>query len=820
MLTLLLRLFNLDSVDFQSAEGWTLRTTSEWAPAIFVLGSVALVILVWQVYKREKGTASGRYKLVLALLRLLTLAALVFVLLAPVVVIARSELKEACVVILADKSDSMSLHDRYRDEKLLARLAYVTGLTDEENASKPLDPEVAAKVRAMSRAEIASRALANGKIDLAGRIALESKVRQFTFASTVEPAPTAPVETPAPAPAEWAAPPGQTVTPLVITPDGPVTQIGESIRDAVTELRGQRIAAMVIISDWCSNSGLPPAEATRYALDARSTFPIFTVGVGDPAEQRDIAVAGVSANTVAFLNDPLVFNVAIEQAGYDGQVVPLQLRIDDNIVATKDVTLAPGREYYTISHKPDKTGVFRYEITVPPREDELSGRNNAVEHSVTVKDDKVRILLVAAFPNWEWRYLKNALARDKSATVACWLQSADTDWVMAGGTQLNAMPLNEKELVDNYDVIILLGASPEALSNEQLGNIRSFVGDFGGGLIFCAGATTSSHGFTGTPLDKCLPVSLDPPTEFIGLGKARSFKLAVTPEGWVHPALKLAEDPHENREIWENLPEMFWLQPVAKLKPGASVLATHPEIRIDDGLAPIFVEQRYGAGKVFFSATDETWRWRFVLGDKYFYRFWRQTIGLMAANKLLGDSRRLTLSVARTTYTVGQKVQVEARLLDVMLRPAADKSLTATIDLPGGSTQELRLSPADPSQGLYRGSFIARKVGSYAVWIRRTPGDKPERVPFTVAMSTLESQSRRLDLETMKTVANKTRTSEEDVNWFMIYDIGGIPDKVKSQSMNITTEHPVEIWDSWGCLILFAVPVSIEWLLRKRRLLT
>jgi len=818
MLKFLLRLFNLENVDFQSAEGWTLRTTSEWAPAIFVLGSVALVILVWQVYRREKGTASGRYKLLLALLRLLALAALVLILLAPAVVIARSELKEACVVILADKSDSMSLHDRYRDEKLLARLAYVTGLTDEPDTSKLLDPEMAARVRAMSRAEIANRSLANRKIDLVGRIAQESKVRQFAFASTVEPAPTAPAESPTPA--DVAAPPVKTVTPLVITPDGPVTQVGESIRDAVTELRGQRIAAMVIISDWCSNSGLPPAEATRYALDARSTFPIFTVGVGDPAEQRDIAVTGVSANTVAFLNDPLVFNVAIEQAGYDGQVVPLQLRIGDNVVATREVTLAPGREYHTISHKPDKVGVFKYEITVPPREDELSGRNNTVEQSVTVKDDKVRVLLVAAFPNWEWRYLKNALTRDKSAAVACWLQSADADWVMAGGTQLNAMPLNEKELVDNHDVIILLGASPEALSNEQLENIRSFVGDFGGGLIFCAGATTPAHGFSGTPLDKCLPVSLEPPAEFVGLGDARSFKLTVTPEGWVHPALKLAEDPHENRAIWENLPEMFWFQPVAKLKPGASVLATHPEIRADDGLAPIFVEQRYGAGKVFFSATDETWRWRFVLGDKYFYRFWRQTIGLMAANKLLGESRRLTLSVARTSYTVGQKVEVEARLLDIMLRPSAEKSLTATIDLPGGSTQELRLSPADPSQGLYRGSFIARNVGSYTVWMRATPADKPERVPFTVAMSTLESQSRRLDLETMKTVANKTRTSQEDVNWFMIYDIGQIPDKVKGQSMNITTEHPTEIWDSWGCLILFAVPLSIEWWLRKRRLLT
>lgn len=815
MKELVLRLFNLDKVDFRSAEGWSLRFTTDWAAPILLFGSIALVILVWQVYRREKGTATPAFKALLALLRLTALAALVFILLAPAVVVRKSELKEAHVLVLADKSDSMKLEDRYRDEKLLARLAYATGLTETLDVSKPLAPELADKVRAMSRAEIANRALANPRLNLADRIARHSKVRQFIFADTISPAPTAP-----PKPPEGSAPPREpaagVVPPILIVPDGPITQIGESIRDAIAELRGQPIAAMVVISDWCSNSGLSPVEAARYALDPKSTFPIFAVGVGDPAEQRDIIVSSVSANVVAFLNDPLVFTVAIEQVGYDGQVVPLQLRVDDAIVAAVNITLEPGRKYYTISHRPEKKGVFKYVVTIPRRDDELSGANNSAEHTVTVKDDKIRVLLVSATPTWEWRYLKTALARDKTVEPSTWLQSADAEWVMAGGTQLSQFPLNRKEIVDAYDVIILLGASADAFSNDQLENIRSFVGDFGGGLIFSLSQYVPFEAFAKTPLDKCLPVSLEPPSGFAPQSElAHSFRPRITPEGWAHPTTKLLEDPAQNRELWDNLPELSWFQPLDKPKPAAHAIAVHPEDKTDRGPLVVFVEQRYGAGRVFFSATDDTWRWRFVIGDKYFYRFWRQTIGLLAANKLLGAAKRLTIAVAKNAYTVGQKVEIEAKILDDMLRPSDEKSVSATIDLPGGGSQEIKLSLADPTQGVYHGAFIPRKVGSYAVWMRPTPEDKPETAPFTVVMSTLESESRRLDLETMNAVAKKT----SGVALF-IDQVDQLPDRIKGESSLIITEPPTEIWDSWGCFLLFLIPLSLEWWFRKRKLLT
>jgi len=67
----------------------------------------------------------------------------------------------------------------------------------------------------------------------------------------------------------------------------------------------------------------------------------------------------------------------------------------------------------------------------------------------------------------------------------------------------------------------------------------------------------------------------------------------------------------------------------------------------------------------------------------------------------------------------------------------------------------------------------------------------------------------------MKEVAAKTSGA-----WFTIDRIGEVPERIKSESQNIITERPIPIWDSWGCFLLFVIPLTFEWALRKRRLLT
>src|SRR5690606_36016708 len=51
----------------------------------------------------------------------------------------------------------------------------------------------------------------------------------------------------------------------------------------------------------------------------------------------------------------------------------------------------------------------RFRVRVPPRNDETLRDDNAIEVSVHVAPEKVRVLYVDGYPRWEYRYLKNLL---------------------------------------------------------------------------------------------------------------------------------------------------------------------------------------------------------------------------------------------------------------------------------------------------------------------------------------------------------------------------------------------------------------------------
>ena len=63
----------------------------------------------------------------------------------------------------------------------------------------------------------------------------------------------------------------------------------------------------------------------------------------------------------------------------------------------------------------------------------------------------------------------------------------------------------------------------------------------------------------------------------------------------------------------------------------------HPTER-DRGnrLEPLVAIQHYGRGRTAFVGFDDSWRWRHVIGDRYFYKFWRQGISWLRKGRLLG----------------------------------------------------------------------------------------------------------------------------------------------------------------------------------------
>ena len=75
--------------------------------------------------------------------------------------------------------------------------------------------------------------------------------------------------------------------------------------------------------------------------------------------------------------------------------------------------------------------------------------------------------------------------------------------------------------------------------------------------------------------------------------------------------------------------------------------------------------QPVGEGTTLLSLLDSTWRWRFRLGDTYFYRYWGQVLRTMTPHELPGDNRLVKLTADRESYLPEERVVLRARAAEI-----------------------------------------------------------------------------------------------------------------------------------------------------------
>ena len=168
------------------------------------------------------------------------------------------------------------------------------------------------------------------------------------------------------------------------------------------------------MSDGINTDGPALAEAATTAR--RKGVPLFCVGLGDNRPVRDLKLSDLMVEDVVFLNDIVYFEAKLTASGFAGREVRVVLRQKDKpeILAEEKLKVAPEGQSQPIrlAHRPTEEGEFAYVVEVEPLEGELETGNNRQERIVRVRKEQIRVLLVQAYPNYEFRYLRNMLHRD------------------------------------------------------------------------------------------------------------------------------------------------------------------------------------------------------------------------------------------------------------------------------------------------------------------------------------------------------------------------------------------------------------------------
>jgi hypothetical protein len=766
------------------------RTHLAFATA-WPLAALALLLLVAALwfgyhYWRDGSRPSWWVKGPLVALRLLAVSSLLVMLAQPTLRLRQVDTVRPAVVLLVDNSQSMARPDPKLPADRARKEAAGMGVS-------------AASVPGMTRL-----ARANEILNHAGLLAELSRrynVRAYAFAEKPNPLPL---------PTEAAK---RAAFRFAIAPDaqhGDSTQIGVALRRPMDDLTGQPVAGALIVSDGGNNLGEDPILVAE-ELARTAKIPVSTVGIGDPTKTKDVALLSVLADDVVRVNNTVTVYASLSQRGYAGKPIVVTLQRGNEIVGRETVRFHSDDEKQEVrfTYVPLQAGRFYYTVAAALQPDEVTPANNRRAFVQTVISKKLRVLYVEGEPRYEYRYLRNAILRDTSLEFACLLLSGDNP-DGEGSLPIKGFPATEKELFQ-YDIVILGDVPRSSFSDSQLQSLRRFVEDRGASLLVIAGEQHMPHEYAGTALEAVLPVVFTPsPNPVI---TDEPFQWQLTPEGKRSPILMLEDTSAENARVWANLPGAFWVAGVQRAKPGATVLAVHSTRRNADGPYPLAVVQPFGAGRSYIALTDSTWRWRWRVGDRYFYRYWGQVLRSLTPKELPGNSRFVQLNADRANYRLGERVILSARLLNEFYRPIKAESATATIRAESGQTQKVTLQATPGSPGLFTATFQPDRIGRYeAALVSPVNPQAKATAAFVVESLALERQKPELDEALLKRVASagggRYYPPDTLAQW-----VRSLPDN----ALTIRSEQEIELWDAPLFLILFITPLALEWLVRKRR---
>ena len=749
--------------DVEFRPRWPLQEVLGAAAWNLALVGLAVALVVW-VYRREGKTRAWR--LGLGGVRLLVLVLVIALLNRPTLTLTNNRVEPSVLAVLIDDSASM-------------------GVADLDDGRRRID------------------AATSLQIDIADALAEDHQLRLFRVSDAAR----------------------SVEDTTALEPAAERTDLAAATADALSQLRGQNLAGVVLLSDGRDAPGQGDAEAARRLRSAG--VPVYAVPVGGPGEPRNVRIEQVVAEPTVFAGDALAVRVRARAVGFDGAAeVQFELR---DATTNAPVLDADGRPVTTTATLDEDAGETELRLETSPadagetldlavvavaNEDEIDLADNRRGLRADVLDAEISVLYVEGYPRWEYRYLKNRLIRDKSIESSILLASADPDFAQEGDRPIRRFPVSMEELLA-YDVVLFGDVGPRQFSDGQLELLREFVADNGGGFGMVAGPRASPWAWRGTAVESLLPVDVVvDPSE--AANYSDGFRPDVTDAGERSGLFRFFADAETNEQFLETgIQELFWYAGGVRPRAGVGdVLATHPTETGPDGRpAPLVVAGRYGAGRTLFNAIDESWRWRYYTGEPIFDTFWVQQLRYLARGRKLGQ-RRATLTVDRPSYELGGRVEAELRLLDPQLAQQLPDRLDAT--LVGDAGAALRTVPLIRRQGgeegdRYTAAFDADRLGTSRLTVPPLVSDlDPLTADVVTELPRAELERPAVDRPALARLAAETGGRVVE-----LADANTLPTLIPSTERILPVTVARTLWDAPVALALLAVLLTIEWVGRK-----
>jgi len=452
-------------------------------------------------------------------------------------------------------------------------------------------------------------------------------------------------------------------------PDGQHTNLGLAITESLSLQERPPLAVLALTDGVVTDSQDNPRAVSMLV---RQAVPFYGVGVGSERDAQFLELEQVTAPGVVAPRNR--FRVSARLKAMGEKPIPkceLSLLRDGKFVERKAVSQGPGprlwQESFTVS-EPD-SGTHTYTVRLSHSAEEAITVGN-VESSarVRVTDERaLKVLFLQGGLTWDYKFIRLALRGDpairlsglsRTASHSSFMQTVDD-----GPDALREFPEEIEELAD-FRVVILANIRPRDLSDKQQQMLKQFCGRFGGGLLLLGGQRTFDSSWRESSLEELLPVTLGAPPA--AAGAINPFRIVITDAARKSGVFQIS-DSGDNTAAWTQLPTFNQSAALQSIKPGAEVWMRRAPA-VPGRLPALMVTQRFGTGLTSVIGLQNIWRWRLAKHARidHFDRFWRQLIRHLAT----GNRRSVEIHLPDQSLSPNADIRLQIQMPPDPSRPA------------------------------------------------------------------------------------------------------------------------------------------------------
>ncbi len=637
--------------------------------------------------------------------------------------------------------------------------------------------------------------------------------------------------------------------------------LGAALENLAMRFRGRPLAAIVLLSDGnaTDSAALEAFVASQEALPKKDRVPVFPVVMGeaDPAV-RDLAIVRVDASTTQFEDAQVTLNVEAAAMGEFPDPVEIYVLNEKNEeIGKRDFVFPPGTGRRSITVRLRLGGVpsgisflavgIRQVAASPLAQ--LTERNDRLRVPVDRGSGPYRVLYIAGRPNWEYKFLRRAIAGDAELDLVGLLRIAKREpkfeWRGHSGESSNPLfrgfnrdipeetqrydepvlvrlntataeelrdgfPKAAEELFASYRAIVIDDLEAEFFTQQQQELIDRFVSVRGGTVVMLGGQESFQQGgWNNTSVGRLLPVYLDH-TEAGGPALEAAYNL--TREGWLEDWMRLRTGQEEEEIRLAYMPPFFAVNRLPAIKPGASILSTVTDS--EGRVLPAVVTQRYGAGRSAAVAVADFWRWGMKDAEQQaeLGKMWRQFLRWAVTDV----PARVEVEKEEASDGAIPVTRVSVRVRDLQFDPQDDATVLLEVKDLDGSVRQLAAEPSLDEPGLFTAEHLSEESEGYRIEAKVVDGEGREVGTGAVARALNPEAAEFARLGPDQAMLSRLAAATGG-RLLTAGELGRLPGWIEALDLPVVEVRLSPLWHTpWLFLLALACFLG-EWGLRRRK---